>query len=88
MFDVAPCASACATRYLASLGLQPNWHTPNTRYRKAGHVSESRKARQWEYGNVYRRSKGDKAKWGNGNGKSEGTGNGKGRTGKGKGYQL
>ena len=84
MFDGAPCASACATRYLARVGLQPNLHTPNPRYRKAGHVSESRQSRTWEYVHVYRDYKGDKGKWGNGKGKSDGKGKGKGHTGKGK----
>ena len=87
MFDGASCAFACAARYLESLGLRPNGGTKNTRYRMAGHVSESRQMRNWEYVNVHRVRQDDKLKRGKGNGKSDGKGKGKGRTGKGKGNQ-
>ena len=87
MFDGAPCASARAARYLQGLGLQQNWDTKNTRYRKPGHVSESRQGRAWDYVHFYRDHKGDKGKSGKGNGKSDGTGKGKGRTDTGKGNQ-
>ena len=55
-------------RYLTDIGLQPSTGTEASRYRVAGHCSDSRAQRQWEMGKLYP---------GQNHGKGSGKGSGK-----------
>ena len=78
-------------RYLESIGLEPSRHTEESRYRAAGHDSESRLQRQWEGAQVnigggkkgYEKGGGKKGSEKGGGKKGSGKGGGKKGSGKG-----